>query len=274
MNPYDPKIHHFFAIFRALSDESRTITVNPFDIVLMNAYSVHTPTQTPEDVNRTFIRLEFSTLKFDRVGNSINPHFSSNYFPEYPFTYVPRPIPEHLFVPPGVYLNKPITNEDYVNESLDRFGRINLRAIFTQSPRFKLKHSAYKDLDLINQKIMNEENQGIVISHQGEPHAFCLYTIENKTVKLETLFTLSSGKGQELFIYGLKILKKISDRLSIQAGLAEGAIPISIIVNENNADMLQYFLRSARLSKLEVNIEKNHFKPSIEQNSCITMDFN
>ena len=46
MDPYDLKKHHFFAIFRALSDESRTITVHPFDIVLMGPYTVHTPEQT------------------------------------------------------------------------------------------------------------------------------------------------------------------------------------------------------------------------------------
>lgn len=62
MSFYDPNIHHFFAIFRALADESRTITVKPFDILLMDAYSVHTPTQTLEDVDRIFIRLELKNI--------------------------------------------------------------------------------------------------------------------------------------------------------------------------------------------------------------------
>lgn len=267
MNTYDPKIHHFFAIFRALADESRTITVKPFEISLMNAYSVHTPTNTLEDVNRTFIRLEFSTIKFDRVGNSVNPHFETdNQYPDYPFNYVPRPIPENLFVPPSVYLNKPISNEDYSYETVDKFGRLNLQAIFTQSNKFKLKHSDYHNLDLIAEAIMNKENQGIVINHQGIPHAFALYKIENKTVKLDTLFTLEHGKGQEMLLYALKILSKVADKLSIQAGLEEGATPITIAVNDNNDKMLTYFLRAAQLAKLQVNIERPDMRLQLKHN--------
>jgi hypothetical protein len=273
MNAYDPKIHHFFAIFRALSDESRTISIKLFDIVLMNAYSVHTSTQTQEDVNRTFIRLEFSTLKFDRLGNSINPHFHSNEFSDYPFNYIARPIPEHLFVPPSVYLNKPITNQDFLHESLDIFGRANLQAIFMQNSKFILKQSAYKNLDLIASKMMNEETQGIVVSYQGIPQAFLLYKIENKTVKLDTIFTLSPANGQEMILYGMKILSQIADRLSIQAGLEEGATPITIRLDENNEGMFQHFLRAARIAKLEVTIEEVQHKTSMQESVTTKMGF-
>jgi hypothetical protein len=252
MTPYDPKVHHFFAIFRALSDESRTITVKPFEIGLMDAYSVHTPTQTQIDVDRTFVRLEFSSLEFDRLGNSVNPHFIGA--TNYPFTYVPRPIPSHLIVPPEVYANKPITNEDYNHESIDNFRRINLRAIFMQSNRYELKQSDYKDLDLIAKAIMDKSNQGFVIVRQGLPRAFCLYQIENKTIKLDTLFTLDE-KGQELMVYVIKILNQLADRFSVQAGLKEGETPICIVVNDNNEKMLRFFLRAARLAKIAVNIE-------------------
>ncbi|WP_347571109.1 hypothetical protein [Legionella sp.] len=266
MSAYDPKIHHFFAIFRALSDESRTITAETFKIALMNAYSVHTPTETLEDVDRTFIRLEFSTLKFDRAGNSINPHFSSDdNFPDYPFKYIPRPIPENLFVPPSVYLNKPITNEDYLQETIDRFGRAKLRAAFLLDPRYKLKQSNYQNLDLIANAIMNEETHGIVVSQKGIPHAFFLYKVENKTVKLDILFALKGGKGQEMLIYGMHIMQKIADKLSIQTGLEEGATPITIVINDNNADMLKYFLRIARLSKVAVVIERLEPKLSLQE---------
>jgi hypothetical protein len=254
MSPYDPRIHHFFAIFRALSDESRIITLNPYEIGLMDAYSVHTPTQTLEDVTRTFIRLEFSTLQFDRIGNSVNHHFGQT--KDYPFNYVPRPIPKHLFVPPEVYLNKPITSEDYTHESIDHFGRLNLRAFFTQNDRYKLKQSAYKDLVCIATNIMDERNQGIVITHQGIPHAFCLFQIENKKIKLDTIFTLTAGKGQEIMIYAMNILNQLSEKFAIQAGLKEGSIPITIVLDENNNNMLRYFLRAARLAKIEVNIER------------------
>ncbi len=259
MSAYDPRMHHFFAIFRALSDESRTVMAKPFDILLMDAYSVHTPTQALEDVNRTFIRLEFSTLKFDRVGNSINPHFESDdMFPDYPFKYVPRPIPNNLFVPTSVYLDKPISNEDYSTESIDQLGRANLQAFFVQNPRFKLKRSDYKDLDLIAKDMMHAETQGFVACHKGIPHSFCLYKVENKTVKLNTLFTLENGNAQEMMIFLLKNLKKVSEKLAIQAGLDEGAIPITIEVNENNEKMLPYFLRAARLAKINVNIERRN----------------
>lgn len=256
MAPYDPEIHHYFAIFRALSDESRTIRVKPFEIVLMNAYSVHTPTHTMEDVNRTFIRLEFSTLQFDRAGNSVNPHFCDGAFPDYPFKYIPRPIPQHLFVPPGVYLNKPVTNEDYLHESIESFGRANLRAVFTGSNQFKLKQSNYKNLEVIAQDMMNEEIQGMVLTYQGMPHAFCLYRMFENKIRLETLFTLTSGNSQEIMLLQMNILKKIAEKNSIRAGQEEGDIAITIVVNENNENMLPWFLRAARLSKLEATIER------------------
>jgi hypothetical protein len=65
-----------------------------------------------------------------------------------------------------------------------------------------------------------------------------------------------NGEGQEIMIYTMKILQQLSDRLSIQAGLEEGAIPITIVVNDNNSDMLRYFLRAAQLAKIDVNIER------------------
>lgn len=257
MREFDLCTHNFFSIFRALSDESRTVMAKPFDIILMDAYSVHTPTQALEDVDRTFIRLEFSTLKFDRVGNSINPHFvSDEKFSDYPFKYVPRPIPDKLFVPASVYLNKPISNQDYSNESIDQFGRVSLQAFYTKNPRYLLKNSDYKDLNLIAKDIMNSETQGIVVCNKGVPHAFALYKVENKTVKLNTLFTLENGKAQEMMILLLRNLKKISERLAIQAGLDEDGIPITIVVNENNEKRLSYFLRAVRLAKIDVNIER------------------
>lgn len=258
MTPYDPKIHHFFAIFRALSDESRTITVKPYDIVLMNAYSVHTPTQTQKDVNRTFMRLEISPkLEFDRKNNSINPHFLDKKFPNYPFNYVPRPIPSHLFVPPDVYLKRPISNRDYSHESIEQFGRANLLAIFNENERVKQKDSLYKNLNLISDEIMKNDTHGIVLCYQGIPHAFSLYTFEKNQIKLNTLFTLKEAFCQEMMIYGMKILKEVADRLSLQAGLKENGISITLVINENNQALSDDFLRAARLAKIEVIIENS-----------------
>ncbi|WP_058520755.1 hypothetical protein [Legionella tucsonensis] len=65
-----------------------------------------------------------------------------------------------------------------------------------------------------------------------------------------------------MMIYAMNILQQSSDRLSIQAGLQEGATPITIVINENNNDMLRYFLRAARLAKIEVNVERLVPEPS------------
>lgn len=254
MKDYDPKIHHFFAIFRALSDESRINTVNPYEIKLMNAYSVHTPMPAEKDGMRTFIRLEFSRLKFDRGGNSVTPHFGKT--KDYPFTYVPRPIPKHLFVPPEVYSTKPITNEDYSHESINSFARRKICAFFKQDDRYKLGRSDYTNLEDIANGIENERNQCMVFSFQGKPHGFCLYKIEDKVIKLDTMFTFTGGKGQEFMIYAWKILNQLSEKLAVQAGLKEGSLPITLIETENNHKMMKYFLRAARVAKVNVNIER------------------
>lgn len=154
------------------------------------------------------------------------------------------------------HVNKPITNEDFSSESIDKFGRSNLKAFLTEDARYKLKRSDYNDLKLIANDILDEKINGMVFSHQGVPHAFCLYKIENKTIKLETLYTTMNGKGNEMLLYAMKILQQSADKLSLQAGLEEGATPISIVVTENNQKMLPYFLRAARLAKIEVNIER------------------
>lgn len=69
--------HNFFQIFDRLKDESQGLDVEPFVINLMNAYSVHSATNSKSDLIRTFLRLEFSTLQFDREGNSKNPYFAN-----------------------------------------------------------------------------------------------------------------------------------------------------------------------------------------------------
>ena len=62
-----------------LASEENAMLTKPFVIYLMNAYSVHTAEASNEDVIRTFFRLEFSELVYDRVGNSKNPFFSYNW---------------------------------------------------------------------------------------------------------------------------------------------------------------------------------------------------
>jgi len=67
--------HDFFSIMGILADEKKVIFSAPYDINLMNAYTVHSSSAAQSNCIRTFIRLEFSVLQFDRKGNSINPYF-------------------------------------------------------------------------------------------------------------------------------------------------------------------------------------------------------
>ena len=83
---------------RYLADESQSVLTKPYDINLMNAYSVHSSIETQLDCYRTFVRCEFSTLKFDRRGNAVNPYF------EYSWVYRVCPIPEHLDLPENLYI--------------------------------------------------------------------------------------------------------------------------------------------------------------------------
>jgi len=85
--------HNFFSVFDHFKDESSSFVVEPFLIYLMNAYSVHSATNSETDLIRTFLRLEFSTLKFDREGNSKNPYFNYDWSPRQCHT------PKHLVFP-------------------------------------------------------------------------------------------------------------------------------------------------------------------------------
>jgi len=255
MTPYDLKRHHFFDIFRARSDESRTITVNPLDINLMDAYSVHTPLETHVDVRRTFIRLEFSVLEFDREGNSVNPFFTSeNSGYAYPFVYRPRPISDDLFIPRGIFSDKPVHNKEFLEEPLDEFGREKLSAVYKANSRVLSKNSGYRDLDAIVSQIEDRAMEGLVITKQSKALSFLLYTRDQYGVYLHTFFTLSGGMGQEALIYGLTALKQICDEHALKIGREKGEIPITFVLNSNNEEMLPYMSRAARLGKIAFKI--------------------
>ncbi|ESZ91108.1 hypothetical protein SBOR_8508 [Sclerotinia borealis F-4128] len=93
MRPYDLQTHHFYNIFERLGDIKKSFQAQPYEINLMNAYSVHDSPVADRDYMRTIVRVEFSVLQFDRVGNSHNPCF------EYRWDMIPRPIPERLYDP-------------------------------------------------------------------------------------------------------------------------------------------------------------------------------
>ncbi len=90
---YDLNKHNFFAAMRCLANPEHGKLTAPYEITLMNAYSVHSTIPATLPTYRTFIRLEFSVLEFDRKGNAINPFFNYNW------TYKERPLPPHLVMP-------------------------------------------------------------------------------------------------------------------------------------------------------------------------------
>jgi hypothetical protein len=85
--------HDFCQVFDRVKDETKTLLTTPFVIYLMNAYSVHSAIDSDVDVIRTFLRLEFSTLSYDREGNSKNPYFDYYWEPRQCFR------PSHLVLP-------------------------------------------------------------------------------------------------------------------------------------------------------------------------------
>lgn len=89
----DLQQHDFCQVFDRVKDETQTFLTSPFVIYLMNAYSVHSAIDSDVDVIRTFLRLEFSTLIYDREGNSKNPYFDYHWEPRQCFR------PAHLVLP-------------------------------------------------------------------------------------------------------------------------------------------------------------------------------
>ena len=57
-----------------------------FELMLMDAYSVHIAIDAPREVDRTWLRLSFEVRPFDRLGNAHNPFF------DYDWEMVPRDI--------------------------------------------------------------------------------------------------------------------------------------------------------------------------------------
>lgn len=63
-------------------------------------------------------------------------------------------------------------------------------------------------------------------------------------------------------IYGMNIIKNMSDKLATQMGTKGETAPITIVVDDNNEDLIEYFLRAARLAKVMVNIQRLTCEPS------------
>jgi hypothetical protein len=80
----------FFFALDDQADETAEVIFDPYQIVLMNAYTVHKSIKANEGQYRTFFRLTYDVNIFDRFGNTHNPMFN------YKWTMVSRDTQKHL----------------------------------------------------------------------------------------------------------------------------------------------------------------------------------
>lgn len=86
----NPAKDNFFKAFDKQKKASKLWRPEPYDIVLMDAYTVHEAGRATEDKYRIFIRLSFSKRIFDRLGNTHNPLF------DYDWNMVARDVSKSL----------------------------------------------------------------------------------------------------------------------------------------------------------------------------------
>lgn len=85
----DESKHNFFWEMNrqvALSNSEHAWTPAPYELSMMDAYTVHRGDAATEPVFRTWVRLSFEVRIFDRLGNAHNPMFN------YDWPMVPRDI--------------------------------------------------------------------------------------------------------------------------------------------------------------------------------------
>lgn len=75
----DERTDDFFSSFDEQSNEVYAMTFDPYQIILTNAYTVHKASLTDTRTPRTFFRLSYDTIKYDRFGNTHNPLFNYNW---------------------------------------------------------------------------------------------------------------------------------------------------------------------------------------------------
>ncbi len=86
----DDNKHNFFTECDKQKQLDKAFTAKSNCLYLQTAYCVHESPPAKEDCFRSFIRIEFSLKKFNRIGNTINPYLKTDW------TYEPQPIPAHL----------------------------------------------------------------------------------------------------------------------------------------------------------------------------------
>jgi hypothetical protein len=71
----NPKTDNFFLSFDDQADENLEAFYDPYSILLMNAYTVHRSDIALKRTNRTFIRISYDPIIYDRWGNTHNSSF-------------------------------------------------------------------------------------------------------------------------------------------------------------------------------------------------------
>jgi hypothetical protein len=85
----DESRHNFFWEMNrqvAQTNSQHAWVPQPFELTLMDCYTVHRGAEAPEPMFRTFLRMSFEVRIFDRLGNAHNPLF------RYDWPMVPRDI--------------------------------------------------------------------------------------------------------------------------------------------------------------------------------------
>ncbi len=82
--------HNFFLECDRQKRPDKAFYAKPNALYLQSCYCVHESPIVKEDCFRSFIRVEFSLKKFNRLGNTINPNLKTNWI------YENQPIPSHL----------------------------------------------------------------------------------------------------------------------------------------------------------------------------------
>jgi hypothetical protein len=94
----DEMVDNFFLSFDEQADETAGITFDPYHILLTNAYTVFKEDKVDVPVYKTFFRLSYDTLPYDRYGNTHNPLFNYKWAPRIPrnlSSFKFKPLPHH-----------------------------------------------------------------------------------------------------------------------------------------------------------------------------------
>lgn len=105
----DEKVDNFFLSFDSQADRSLAITFDPYSIILMNAYTVHRSALASYSTYRTFLRVSYDTMMYNRLGNTHNPMF------DYKWDMIIKSVPQHLRFRPLPNFLRPYKHDETVS---------------------------------------------------------------------------------------------------------------------------------------------------------------